>query len=355
MALKPIGWLCRAAALAALVTVAPASAQLVVTSYGGAYQEAQRKAYFEPFTKATGIKIIEATGPDPAKIKAMVQAGNVEWDVVDLSHATLMVLAEQDLLTAVDYGQFDAATRRAIPAELMPRYGVGNETWSVVMAWRSDRLKQGPQSWAEFWDTTKFPGKRAFFDSSFTAPIIELALLADGVAPDKIYPVDMERGFKSLSRLRPHVIKWTGSSSGMQQMLTDGEADLVIIANGRIEALQQGKVPHGFSFGQQMILSSYWAVPKGSKHTAEAMRFLAFASQAEHQANFAKLAPWGPVNRDAFKFIPPERAAQLPTAPQNMKTAFLSKGEWWAQKDSSGRTNLERYVRAWNSWWLSGR
>ncbi len=343
---------------AALVTLAePGSAQqqIVVTSWGGAYQEAQRKAYFEPFTKETGIKVVEATGPDAAKIKAMVSSGNVEWDVVDVNLATALVLGEQGLLTPIDYGKFDAQTRAAIPNEFRLPNAVGNETWSVVMAYRKDRFADGPKSWKDFWDATKFPGKRAFLDSTFVAPVLELALLADGVEPKNMYPVDMPRAFKSLSRIRPNVVKWTGSSSVMQQMLTDGEADLVAIANGRMEGIQKAGVPAGFTFNQQMILSNYWLVPKGSKNADAAMRFIAFVSRAEQQAAFALLAPWGPTNRDAFKLIPAARQAELPTAPANVATALVSDGQWWAAKASDGKSNLENYVKAWNSWWLEGK
>jgi len=343
------------AAAFAVSTLASAQ-QLIVTSWGGAYQEAQRKAYFEPFTKATGIKIVEATGPDAAKIKAMVTSGNVEWDVVDVNLATALVLGEQGLLTPIDYGQFDAQTRAAIPDNFRLPFAVGNETWSVVMAYRRDRFPQGgPKSWKDFWDATKFPGKRAFLDSSFVAPVLELALLADGVEPKNMYPVDMPRAFRSLSKLRPHVVKWTGSSSVMQQMLTDGEADLVVIANGRMEGIQKAGVPAGFTFDQQMILSNYWLIPKGSKNAEAAMRFIAFVSRAEQQAEFARLQPWGPTNRDAFKTIPSARQAELPTSPANMATALVSDGQWWAKKASDGKSNLENYVKAWNSWWLESK
>jgi putative spermidine/putrescine transport system substrate-binding protein len=338
-----------------LPQLAKAQQQIVITSWGSSYQEAQRKAYFEPFTKETGIKIVEATGPDAAKIKAMVTSGNVEWDIADVSLATVLVLGEQGLLTPIDYSQLDAATRAGIPKEFQLSNAVGNETWSVVMAYRKDRFKEGPTTWKDFWDTNKFPGKRAFLDSSFVAPVLELALLADGVDAKNMYPVDMPRAFASLTRLRPHVVKWTGSSGVMQQLLTDGEADLVVISNGRMEGIQKAGVPAGFSFGQQMLLSNYWVVPKGSRNADTAMKFIAFASRAEQQANFAKLAPWGPTNGEAFKLIPAERQADLPTAPANVSTSLLSDGEWWAQKANGGRTNLENYIKAWNAWWLENK
>ena len=344
-----------AVAAIAITHAASGQQQIVVTSWGGAYQDAQRKAYFEPFTKETGIKVIEATGPDAAKIKAMVSSGNVEWDIVDVSEATVLVLSEQGLAMPIDYGKFDAQTLSGIPTEFRLPNAVGNETWSVVMAYRNDRFPDPPKSWKDFWDTAKFPGKRAFLDSSFVAPILEIALLADGVDPKNMYPIDMQRAFRSLSKLRPHVVKWTGSSGVMQQMLTDGEADLVAIANGRMEGIQKAGVPAGFTFNQQMILSNYWLVPKGARNAEAAMRFIAFVSRAEQQAAFVKLAPWGATNREAFKLVAASRQSELPTAPTNISSALFSNGQWWAAKGSDGKTNLETYVKAWNTWWLEGK
>ena len=330
-----------------------AQQEIVITSWGSDYQMAQRKAYFEPFTRETGIKIVEATGPDAAKIKAMVASGNIEWDVVDVGLATALVLEQQNLLTPIDYSKFDPGTLEAIPDDFRLRSAVGNETWSVVIAYREDHRKTAPENWKDFWDTTRFPGKRAFLDSTFVAPVLELALLADGVDPKNMYPVDISRAFTSLSKLRSSVVKWTGSSGVMQQMLTDGEADLAPIANGRIEGMQKAGVPVGFTFGEQMLLSNYWLVPKGTKNADAAMKFIAFASRAEQQANFAKLAPWGPTNREAFKYISAERQEALPTAPNNISTALLQNGHWWAAKRPDGRTNMEVYLKAWNNWYLS--
>ncbi len=330
-----------------------AAEELVIASWGSAYQDAQRKAYFEPFTRKTGIKIVEATGPDAAKIRAMTTAGNPEWDVVDIALPTAIILNEQNLLERIDYGPFTPAARDGMMANFKLPYAVGNETWSVVIAYRKDRVKEPPKSWSDFWNVEKFPGKRAFLDSTFVAPVAELALAADGVGPGAMYPVDIERAFKSFSKIRKDVVKWTGSSGVMQQLLVDGEVDFGAIANGRIEGMEKAGVPIGYTFSQQLILANYWAVPKGAKNAVNAMKFIAFASEAEQQANFANLAPWGPTNRDAYKLLSKERQAQLPTAPENMANAIVSDNEWWSAKQGGGRSNLDNYLRAWNAWWLA--
>ena len=85
------------------------------------------------------------------------------------------------------------------------------------------------------------------------------------------------------------------------------------------------------------------------------MRFIAFVSRAEQQAAFVKLAPWGATNREAFKLVAAGRQSELPTAPTNISSALLSNGQWWAAKGSDGKTNLETYVKAWNTWWLEGK
>lgn len=327
--------------------------ELVIASWGGAYQDAQRKAYFEPFTAKTGIKIVEATGPDAAKIRAMTTAGNPEWDIVDIALPTAIILNEQKLLEPIDYAPFSPAARAGMMENFKLPYAVGNETWSVVIAYRKDRVKEPPKSWSDFWDVEKFPGKRAFLDSTFVAPIAELALAADGVDPKAMYPADIDRAFKSFSKIRKDVVKWTGSSGVMQQLLTDGEVDLGVIANGRLEGMEKAGIPIGYTFSQQLILANYWAVPKGAKNAGNAMKFIAFVSEAEQQANFAKLAPWGPTNRDAYKLLSKERQLQLPTAPENMTNAIVSDSEWWSRKSSGSRSNLDVYLRAWNTWWLT--
>ena len=97
----------RAALCCAGVAIAgTAAADLTVISFGGAVQKAQAKAYYEPFAKTSGIKIVpgEYNG-EQAKIKAMVESKNVTWDVVEVESAELVRGCEEGLYEKLDYAK----------------------------------------------------------------------------------------------------------------------------------------------------------------------------------------------------------------------------------------------------------
>jgi len=179
----------RAAVLVALGgAVGTASADITVISFGGASQKAQDKAYYAPFTKATGVKVVagEYNG-EQAKVKAMVEAGNVTWDVLEVESPELVRGCEEGLFEKIDFAQVgDKAD--FVPAAVS-ECGVGIFVWSTALAYNADRLKEAPTSWADFWNVDKFPGKRGLRKGAKYT--LEFALLADGV---RHHHVDGVRG-----------------------------------------------------------------------------------------------------------------------------------------------------------------
>ena len=177
-----------------------------VCSYGGAFQDAQRKAYFEPFERLSGIKVIEAQGPDPAKIKAMVDTKNIEYDVGEFSRGSVLNLLKQgDYWEEIDYGLVDN-----IDESFRFKYALDMLPFAQIYAYRTDVFKGAkPNSWADFWDATKFPGARTMpAGSGGLAPDLEAATLAMGVPLDKVYPIDIDKAYASLAKIKPAVVKW---------------------------------------------------------------------------------------------------------------------------------------------------
>ena len=134
------------------------SGEVRIATFGGTMQETQRKAYFEPFEKATGIKVRDFAGSDPTKIKAMVETGNIEWDMAQLSRGSIMNLMKTgDYFEKIDYSLVDDGVDKAYRFE----YGLEMLVWAQVIGYRSDLTKGvAPNGWADFWDTKKFPGGR---------------------------------------------------------------------------------------------------------------------------------------------------------------------------------------------------
>ncbi len=135
------------------------SGEVRIATFGGTMQEAQQKAYFEPFEKLSGIKVRAFPGTNPTKIKAMVETGNVEWDIAQLSRGSILNLKKSgDYFEKIDYSLIDDGVGPAYRFE----YGLEMLVWAQVMAYRTDAFKGAvPSGWTDFFDTKKYPGDRA--------------------------------------------------------------------------------------------------------------------------------------------------------------------------------------------------
>ncbi|WP_015061455.1 ABC transporter substrate-binding protein (plasmid) [Sinorhizobium medicae] len=330
---------------------AQSSDTVVIASYGGQFQDAQRKALFEPFEKSTGIKVVEATGPSLAKVRTMNMSGNIEWDVAEFTPADFLVLAENNLLEKIDYGAIDQSIIAKVDKRVVHPYGVGALFYSNVIAFNTKRYPTGkhPKSWADVWDFQKFSGPRILPSGIYVVRPNEFALLAEGLLPQQLYPLDLERSYRSLSNIKPHVVKWQTTGAMAPQAIVDGEADFGMASQGRIAQLKAQGAPVDYDWNQGLITADYWGIPKGAKNVQNALKFIEFASRPEPQAELSKLIPYSPANPDAFKLLSEEQLKDLATAPDNLKKQVWLDAGWWAQK-TNGKSNVERNIDMWNAW-----
>jgi putative spermidine/putrescine transport system substrate-binding protein len=154
---------------------------LTFVSFGGVYQEAQRKAWLEPYTELTGVQFTEDENSSNATIKAQVEAGQVTWDVVDVGN-DFGLDVHADLLEPLD---FNLIPKDELNADLgITDYRIPDITYGVVLAYNTEVLGAGnvPQGWADYFDTAKFPGKRGAWDYS-EGGMFEFALMATASPP----------------------------------------------------------------------------------------------------------------------------------------------------------------------------
>ncbi|HXJ78779.1 MAG TPA: ABC transporter substrate-binding protein [Candidatus Methylomirabilis sp.] len=342
-----------AAGLAATTSVptawirrAGAAGKVVVRTIGGAYEEANVKAIFEPFMKATGIEVVKVPAT-LGKVLAMAEAGNMELDLMDAGELGVLSLRQKGALDKVDYKSWKLTRPDDIEPVLKRDDMVGNILFSTVLGYNTQVFPTGqqPRSWAEFWDLKKFPGPRMLADLASGSVELEFALLADGVPKDKLYPIDIDRAFKSLDRVRPGIRKFWDTGALSAQMLADKEVVLGSIWNGRLQAVADKGAPLSIEWNEACLQTQFWAPLKGAKNAENGQRFIDFACQPEIQANVAKNIPYGQSNRLAFKSIPADVAARLPNSPEHKAKAFLMDGQWWA--DNRGKVS-ER----WSQWLL---
>ena len=316
-----------AAALVISTTLSAHAADMVFTSWGGTTQDAQKEAWADPFTAATGINVLQDGPTDYGKLKAMVDSGNVTWDVVDVEYDFALAAAKAGLLEPIDFNTVD---KSKIDPRFVTDHAVGSFYYSFVLGYNKDVLKEEPKTWADVFDTAKFPGKRTFY--KWSAPgVLEIALLADGVAPDKLYPLDLDRAFKKLDSIKADILWWGGGAES-QQLLASGEAPLGMFWNGRVFAIEQTGGNVGVSWEQNLTAADVLVVPKGAKNKDAAMKFLATATSADGQATLATKTGYAPINPDAKAKMDPKTVAALPDA-YTSSQINLDMGYWAEHRD----------------------
>jgi putative spermidine/putrescine transport system substrate-binding protein len=318
--------------------------ELVITVGGGTWERAQKLSYFDPFTRATGIDVVMVP-EDHAKLLASVKVGRPAADLTSIPGSHLAAFARMNALEPIDYTQFADTTLSNLPPDLRQPYAVGSILYSTVIAFSTEAFppQMRPKSWADFYDVEAFPGPRALptCEKMVDGGLLETALLADGVVPEDIYPIDMERAFAKINQLRPHVTKWWTSGSEAPQSLIDGEVTLAAAYSGRISAARDLGAPLGFSWQDSLLQHDYWVVMKGSPNKEHAMRFLAYASRAEPQAAFSQAISFGPVNTSAYELLPEALSNSLPGSSGLAAKQLRQDYDWWNATDDSGRTHWE--------------
>jgi putative spermidine/putrescine transport system substrate-binding protein len=321
---------------------APKTGELAVVSWGGSYQDAQRQAYFDPFAKVTGVKVIEGTGPEIARTRAEVESGHPSFDLVSTNQAFNLVGQPLHLWVPIDYRYFDPQDLAAMPQSERQATAVGTIVYSEAMAINTDGFKNGapaPASWKDFWDTKDFPQRRAlpWCDLS-QSPLPEAALMADGVPLDNLYPLDIDRAARKLAELKDKVV-WVKNNAQASQLLASGEVAMAMSPNGRVQTLIDKGAPLRIIWSQGRYTSDVWYVLKGAANVDNAMRFIAFASRPEQQAKMAELTGNGPTNPRAFALIDAATMKKLPNAPENLAHQVHKDETWW-------KDNREKWVAA---------
>ena len=269
---------------------------LTFVSFGGVYQEAQRKAWLAPYTELTGVQFTEDENSSNATIKAQVEAGQVTWDVVDVGNDFGLDVHE-DLLEPLD---FSLIPRDELNADLgITDYRIPDITYGVVLAYNTEATAgKVPEGWADYFDTAKIPGKRGAWDYS-EGGMFEFALMADGVKPADLYPLDLPRATAKLNTIKDDIVFWA-SGAESQELIGSGEVAMTMIWNGRgWSAKNIDKKPVEMQWNQQIVTADYLVVPKGSPNKDAAMKFIAYTACAANNAGPSEFIPYGPTNKNS--------------------------------------------------------
>lgn len=321
------------------------AAEMTVISYGGVSKTVQTEAFYQPFEKAHHVKIIagEYNG-EMARIKAMVDTNSVNWDVVQVESDKLILGCDEGLFEQVDPHRFGQAAD-FVPGTLS-ECGAGLLVWSMTIAYNADTLNAAPQGWADFWNVTKYPGKRALKrGAKFT---LEAALLADGVPQDQVYkvlgtPDGIDRAFSKLDELKQNIQWWDAGAQPMQYLAAN-DVVMTTAFNGRIFAAQQSGAHIKPVWGGSIHAIDYWAIPRGSKNKELAEQFIASTLQPEAQRIHSTKLGYGSVNVHTSELLDQALAAQLNTAPGNIEHSLAFNNEFWVDHSEELETRFNAWV-----------
>jgi putative spermidine/putrescine transport system substrate-binding protein len=317
---------------------------LTVVSWGGAYQDAQREAYFRPWMQATGQRMLEETWDGGiGQLRARMAAGDNTWDVVQVEGEELLLGCAEGLFERLEFGPL-GGPGAYIPEAVQP-CGVGAVIYAFVLAWDRSRLTQPPRDWADFFDTQRIPGRRALRRGPKVT--LEIALLGDGVPLGQVYavlatPEGVDRAFRKLETIRDQ-LAWWERGSAPARWLTAGEVALSAAYNGRIAAANAGGQDLGMLWSQTLYTLDYWVIMRDSPNKARAMDFLRFAGRADRQAELAARIPYGVTAVGANERLSRQVLDQMPTAPQNAAGRLRISDRFWL-------ANIDRLNARFDAW-----
>ena len=288
------------------------------------------EAFYKPFRAATGIWPIRVTGgvEPTGMIKSMVDDGRYAWDVAAISKASHAQLADEGYLETIG---LDTPGIRGIPEGYRSPHFIGNDVYANVIAYRTKAFvgRRAPRNWADFWNVKAFPGRRSL--RRHPIDTLEEALLADGVSPSRLYPLDVDRAFRSLDRIRPHIAIWWTGAAEQTRLLTSGKIDLCAISSIRARQAIDAGVDVGVAWGHNIRTVEGWCILKGSPKADLCREFIRFAASAERQAVFTRYVNSSPTIPGAARHIDPSRRDLLPDGPGHRRISVASDAEFWSR------------------------
>lgn len=341
------------------------ASEMTIVSWGGAYSASQKNAYHDPYAAKSGVTIIndESSPEAVAKLRAMKEADNITWDLVDVEAADAIRLCDEGLAKEIDHNAVLAAAPDGTSATddfgttIVSSCFIPQIVFSTTFGYRTDMVPEGvaaPTSACDVFEIEKYPGKRAL--NKQPVANMEWALLCDGVAYEDVYDLletdeGQARAFAKLDTIKDQTIWWSAGAE-TPQLLADGEIFMGSTYNGRLfSVIAEQNQPVGMAWDWQMFDLDGWIVPAGLSPEREArvMDYLKFATDTQRLADQAKYISYGPARKSSAPLVGKhaelgiDMAPHMPTEPSNAENTFVNNYAWWADY----RDDLDAKFQAW--------
>ena len=319
---------------------------LTVRNSGGAFGDALQKAVYAPFAEETGLTV-KVANLQGTQMLAQMQQGRPQFDLIDNSLSEFMNWAPEDVLEPLDYDRIASFKDARLPENMVTELAVGKSYYVTVMAYRTDAFgNNAPSTWADFWDAGAFPGSRSMGTPDADLPELEFALLADGVPIDQLYPLDIDRAFRAMDRIRPSIKTYwdTGNLPGV--LLSRQEVGISTVWHGRLHSLIEGGMPLAYQLAGGRRQAQAYAIPKGAANADAAYKLIDYSLRPDVQANLAKIYPANPAVPAAYDQLTAEERKVLPGAPEYFGNGFDVDIDWWQQNETAVNERWREWSRA---------
>jgi len=339
-------------ALASIMLIAAGSAmageRVIIGSTGGAYDRALKEAWFEPFTRETGIEVVVVSGTNAelrAKASAMVKSDNVTWDLY--LDGEIQAASEAHKAVTEDLSEFcePYKNRTDLPANACQSGGALVQSTATLLVYRSDAVgTQAPETWADMWDTKRFPGGRAFPNFDDPWRVLAAALLADGVEKDKLFPLDVDRAFRKLDQIRNSVSLWWKTGDQSVQGFRNADYDLGQIWLTRAKAMASEGLPIKWSYKASFLVGDRAALIKGAPNRENALKLVAYwLDNPAAQAKACDALSCTPPSAEAIALMSDEARRSMPTTAEISDNVVVPDAAWI-------NANAPALLEQWNNW-----
>ena len=309
------------------------SKRIVVRDDGGVYTKAYGECFYKPFTQKTGIEVVgvQANAEPVAQIKSMVDTKNYTWDMAKISQPAILLLTEGGKVYLEKHGLESDPNVSTIPKHFMSPY-------------RTDAFKgkKAPSSWADLWNVKDMPGRRAIRKHPFDT--LEESLMASGVPTSQLYPLNLDRAFANLDKIKPNVDVWWNSGAQATQLLSSGEVDMIATWVSRPQQAIMEGAPVAIVWNQNLWGVDNWSILAGTPNADACREFIKFASDVKRMAQQGDFYPAGVTQPEAFKYMKADIAKHSPTHPDNIKTGVQINAKYWLENQAAVTERFNSWV-----------
>ncbi|MBS1843179.1 MAG: extracellular solute-binding protein [Actinobacteria bacterium] len=311
---------------------------------GGALTAAKEGTIYKNFDELTGVEPKSEFDGEATKFFAAMENGQPpSWNVIEFATVGEYLHAEEE-------GYLEKIDPNVVPVKKLEpgtydEYGFHTIRYGIVLAWNTKKYPMSgkhPESMTDLFNTKEFPGKRCMFKYPAYGATLEAPLLADGVEPEELYPLDLPKAYEKLDSIKSDIL-WYSSGDEVIRLLESGECDLGVAWSGRVfSAVEEDEAPLSMTWNDALYADAAFGIPKGAQNIPGAEAMLGFwLNDEQGQKELVEKVPYPTPYAKALTY-PPSLEPWVPSG-KNLEVAVAENEDYYAK-------HIEELSEEFNEW-----